>query len=357
MHLPRRVGAQDAETHGTSLTQISQAGRWNQSVLCQAYLTHLPRQFMRIVAGFSSTPGDYFLPRAVSEPPAALQRQLWPWIEEWEPRFEARARGCRWAQGGLDDDDLAGDGFLKLMRRLRIVLLQDLAVLQPRFPSLPFFIYAPFHGQEWEDFARTVQASVADTTEPPSLLLQRALPELYRFLESTRTTMLYTSQQLAGQLASLEAKLASHEAKLNTLLSGKIPVTVTGYLGAGPGLELGAGAPALVPAPAPAPASQPTGPPIVASLAKVLTVEDVWREWKEGLGGQPAVQDLEDKWGSRWRPGNTLRVQFCRRKVIWDAILARIARGRSEEEAVAEVERIRAGKSLNRLVDTLRQRR
>jgi hypothetical protein len=33
-HLPRRVGAQDAETHGTSLAQISQAGRWNQSVLC-----------------------------------------------------------------------------------------------------------------------------------------------------------------------------------------------------------------------------------------------------------------------------------------------------------------------------------
>ncbi|KAF5268120.1 hypothetical protein FOXYS1_993, partial [Fusarium oxysporum] len=44
------VGAQDAETHGTSLAQISQAGRWNQSVLCQAYLPHLPRQFMRIVA-------------------------------------------------------------------------------------------------------------------------------------------------------------------------------------------------------------------------------------------------------------------------------------------------------------------
>ena len=60
-HLPRRQGAQDAETHGTSLAQISQAGRWNQSVLCKAYLTHLPRQFMRVVAGFSSSPGDYFL--------------------------------------------------------------------------------------------------------------------------------------------------------------------------------------------------------------------------------------------------------------------------------------------------------
>ena len=63
------------------------------------------------------------------------------------------------------------------------------------------------------------------------------------------------------------------------------------------------------------------------------------------------------KWGSRWRPGNTLRAQFCRRKVIWDAILARVASGRSEEEAVAEVEQLRAGQSLSRLVDILKQRR
>jgi hypothetical protein len=184
-HLPRRVGAQDAETHGTSLAQISQAGRWNQSVLCQAYLTHLPRQFMRVVAGFSGTPGDYFLARAVVDPPTTLQQQLWPWIEEWERRFEARARRLVWEQGGLDEDDLAGDGFIKLLRHLRIVLLQDLAVLQPRFPSLPFFSYAPFKGHEWEEFARAAQVSATDATEPPSLLLQRALPELCGLIEST----------------------------------------------------------------------------------------------------------------------------------------------------------------------------
>ena len=84
---------------------------------------------MRIVAGFSESPGDYFLSRAVYDPPTTLQSQLWPWIEEWEPRFDARARRRQWAQGGLDEDDLAGDGFLKLMKRLCIVLLQDLAVL------------------------------------------------------------------------------------------------------------------------------------------------------------------------------------------------------------------------------------
>ncbi len=79
------------------------------------------------------------------------------------------------------------------MRRLRIVLLQDLAVLQPRFPSLPFFSYAPFYGHEWEGFARTVQASIEETTEPPSLLLQRALPEIYSVMDNTRKAILHSS--------------------------------------------------------------------------------------------------------------------------------------------------------------------
>ncbi|KAM4055506.1 centromere DNA-binding protein complex CBF3 subunit, domain 2 domain-containing protein [Hirsutella rhossiliensis] len=111
-HLPRRVGAQDAETHGTSLAQISQAGRWNQSVLCQAYLTHLPRQFMRIVAGFSASPGttracgsrtpgpewDEFAVAVRSTAVGAME----PNSQRLAIRLEARLDGI---QGGLDCDD------------------------------------------------------------------------------------------------------------------------------------------------------------------------------------------------------------------------------------------------------------
>jgi hypothetical protein len=284
---------------------------------------------MRIVAGFSASPGDYFLARAANEPPYVSQKQLWPWIEEWEPRFEARPRRQCWAEGGLDDDDLVADGFLKLMRRLRIVLLQDLAVLQPRYPSLPFF----------------------------------ALPELSGVLESTREALLQNSQRLAIRL---EARLEGIQGGLDALLQGKVPVTFTGHFGAGPAVSL---APAPAPAPstaptvnfntAPAPAPEPPVPgiPVVAALAKVFTVRDVWKEWEEGIAGQPAVRVLEETWGSRWRPGNGIRVQFCRRKVIWDELLARTASGKSEEEAVAELELLRAGRSLNRLVDELKQRR
>ncbi|KAM7186580.1 Transcriptional activator of glycolytic enzymes domain containing protein [Rhypophila sp. PSN 637] len=340
-HLPRRAGAQEAETHGTSLTQISQAGRWNASVLCKAYLTHLPRQFMRIVAGFSGTAGDYFLTRAVHEPPAALQRQLWPWIEAWEQRFEARARRKRWSEGGLDDDDLAGDGFLKLLRRLRVVLLQDLAALQPQFPTLPFFSYAPFRGPDWAAFAKSVQASVDDAEEPASLLVKRVLPELYSLQQLDQ--LLNTKIIMTGYLGNAATAPATAPA------TGLVPEAAPWPHG-----------PAAWPAIAPSPKAEPaaaSGIPIVSCLPKVYTVAEIWREWTEGVAGGPAIESLEEQYGHRWRPGNTMTMQFCRRKVVWDALRALIARGRSEEEAIQELEALRDGQSLNRLVDLLRQRR
>ena len=62
------------------------------------------------------------------------------------------------------------------MRRLCIVLLQDLAVLQPRYPSLPFYTHTPFIGPEWEAFAMLVQAGGAATE--PALTACPAVREL-----------------------------------------------------------------------------------------------------------------------------------------------------------------------------------
>ena len=97
-----------------------------------AYLTHLPVKFLRKVAGFYGTHGDYFLGRAQLSPPKSLLAQVWPWIEGWRERLDALGHSGRpGAEGGLDDDDTAAEGFLSLLTHLRVVLLQDLAVLQP----------------------------------------------------------------------------------------------------------------------------------------------------------------------------------------------------------------------------------
>jgi hypothetical protein len=224
-------------------------------------------------------------------------------------------------------------------------------------------------GPEWNDFALLVQAEATGASEPQSLLLQRALPELSSVLQSSREAILQNSQRLA---ARLEDKVQGLQGSLDALLRGQIPVTFTGYFGAGPAVPatglIGQGtapvaAPiatlaAISPALAPPGAATAIGQslPVFTALARAFTVKEVWREWKEGLAGRPAIQELEERWGSSWRPGNAVRVQFCRRKVIWDELLARIARGKSEEEAVAELEQLRAGRSLNRLVDELKQR-
>jgi hypothetical protein len=213
-----------------------------------------------------------------------------------------------------------------------------------------------------------VQADAAGASEPQSLLLQRALPELSGVLESSREAILQNTQRLVGRLEGrLASQLPGPQGSPDALLHGQVPMTtvtsVTSYFGTGPPGASTSTAPVAVPAPAPlAPVLAPAGPvepgpPVSTGLARVYTVTDAWREWQEGLAGRPAIRELEERWGSRWRPGNTLKVQFCRRKVIWDAIRARMARGRTEEEAVAELEQLRAGRSLNQLVDELRQRR
>jgi Transcriptional activator of glycolytic enzymes len=70
----------------------------------------------------------------------------------------------------------------------------------------------------------------------------------------------------------------------------------------------------------------------------VRTVADLWREYKEGLAGGPAVEKLEAEWGARWRPLPKQRTAWCRRKVILDEVLRLIQTGLSPEDAVVELE-------------------
>lgn len=91
----------------------------------------MPAKFLRRLAGFPKEEGSYVLPRAEFLLPESLQRQIWPWLEGWLDRIHARAEGKSWRDGGLAEEDGAAASFLKLLKVLRSVLLQDLAVLQP----------------------------------------------------------------------------------------------------------------------------------------------------------------------------------------------------------------------------------
>jgi len=98
--------------------------------MVQSYLTGLPLEFIRSIAGWGRKAGRFTLPRANHTPPVSLQQQVFPWLESWEERVLLFKDGKSWDRGGLDQSDLALEGFIKLMKYLRVVLLQDIVVLQ-----------------------------------------------------------------------------------------------------------------------------------------------------------------------------------------------------------------------------------
>lgn len=97
-----------------------------------AHMTHIPLPFVRSMAGLSYRGGDYFLGRAKVNPPDELLRQVFPWLEQWILRFRAFAAGNKegYKGGYLDQADMAGHHFIELLQWLRVVFVQDCAVLQ-----------------------------------------------------------------------------------------------------------------------------------------------------------------------------------------------------------------------------------
>ncbi|KAI1373158.1 transcriptional activator of glycolytic enzymes-domain-containing protein [Hypoxylon crocopeplum] len=111
----------------------------------------------------------------------------------------------------------------------------------------------------------------------------------------------------------------------------------------------------LLPRPA-AQTPQSAGPPQY-KYGTVGTVEEVWKEYREGMDGQPAIEDLDATWGSRWRPEPRGRTWYSRRKVIWDKIKEYMGEGLDEDDAVREVEKLRDGNTINKLIRMLQDER
>jgi hypothetical protein len=121
-------------------------------------------------------------------------------------------------------------------------------------------------------------------------------------------------RRLANEIKQqLEQQLCQMQESLNALIQGRIPINLVGYFRQP---EVEAEAEAIIGVQPVVVVAVAAGVPTFIALAKALTIKYIWKEWKNGFAGRPAARELEEKWGSRWRPGNTIRIQFCRRKVI-----------------------------------------
>ncbi|CAD6909645.1 unnamed protein product [Tilletia controversa] len=158
-HLNRGGGAHRAEDNGASEAQIRRAGRWVVEKMQGCYLTGLPRESMRAMAGFSVTPGAYHIARASVEPPSSLQQQIFPAADAILAQVEQGKVEC----------DLAAQGFLRLLQYLRSVLLQDAVALRRVHPALAIFSHPIFGSQEFLAFEQQLKASIETPEKPVSV--------------------------------------------------------------------------------------------------------------------------------------------------------------------------------------------
>jgi hypothetical protein len=95
-------------------------------------LSHPPAAEM---AGFSpSIQGNFYLSQAKTLPPQSLEQAVWLFVDKWLAWFDSYANSGDDSGGddeggdvknedGADRQDLAAQGFLRLLKQLRIILL------------------------------------------------------------------------------------------------------------------------------------------------------------------------------------------------------------------------------------------
>jgi hypothetical protein len=276
--------------------------------------------------------------------------------------------------GRVPNPDLAGKEFLTLLQRLRCVFLQDAALLQPLFPQSRLWRLALFQDPAWLSFAESVRAAETVQEDPAHVAIRGVVSIVAdamsavdnclsvgqdRLLRATLTTPAVTAdlvqQALQDQTTELTAALSAAAAAATrrprvlvvvppedikdgvletdglrqTLAPASVPAAATATamrMGTAIGAPHNAtitGTTAVALSAAQnaddetRPATYPEGCPVEPLRDSVASMEALLREWFEGLDGSPSVQDLEKRFGSRWRYTSALRQRFyVRRKLV-----------------------------------------
>ncbi|KAG2215396.1 hypothetical protein INT45_009470 [Circinella minor] len=305
-------------------------GRWGSDRMVGCYLTSLPKQAMRALAGFySQKAGAFWLPRSAVDPPQELQRLIFPKIEYWENMFER----------GAIQKDLAGPNFLVLLKYLRIVFLQDSVVLKQQHPTHFLWSHAIFDNPLYKQYEIDLS----------SQLIERVLPHLTNILRASLGNISGDIDGIKNTINNLnvsqQAGFANVTEAVNGIFSNPLYLSRTPTNFHKQGMITTAGevaqdssdhtfaddSPSLpsssVPSSSISSSLSSSSPPQYTLNRKFCTVTDVWREYDHGVAGNPSVRSLEDKYKTKWRKNSTESRFFSRRKIIYEEV-KRIANDR-----------------------------
>ncbi|KAE8218348.1 hypothetical protein CF326_g9188 [Tilletia indica] len=199
-HLARRSGAQMAELGGAEEGQVRRAGRWNSKVMESCYLSAVPREVLRVHAGFTREGGSYFLSRDVDVRDELLKK-VFPWADEWDAAISTG----KTTDGTRVEVNIAARGFISLLLRLRKVVIQDAVVLRKVFPKWFVWSHSLFSDPLFLQYERDLLASL-DDPQPSDDRIAQVLPLLAEHLASSTAAM---QQAMASGFVAVGAQVAA----------------------------------------------------------------------------------------------------------------------------------------------------
>lgn len=195
----RKMGASFAENCGASGSSVNKNGHWADNSRSGAYTKDVvPWECVRTLAGFPAEPNHYYIQRNILQPPDALKKLIFPSLETAMAQVKAQDRQKY-------KSDVSGENFLELLLHLRIVILQDAAVLMEHdiYKNHSVFKHEIFATPMFKDFAIALNQKIAVTEDPQSVQLGRVMP----ILQQTLTQLNRSQAMIAESVVNLEPNL------------------------------------------------------------------------------------------------------------------------------------------------------
>ncbi len=269
-------------------------------------------------------------------PPQELQRMIFPRIEESRAAMESLS---------IERQDVATQSFLDLLEWMRVIILQDVVFLRQKFP-LSLWLQSPFNKPAFEEFSTRLLHEAKHGNDPMYIQIAKTIPHLAHLLQNQFSNTLDT---INIHHNSNEIRMNHVETALNECLQYIKPISsLTGRL-LGEGLitrtvitvESGSLNNSdrtdhlLMPSTAVVDNStlshsasiQETSIPQYQLNSTIKMVVDLWEEYDRGfipgvdMPRGPAIRDLNERFGTKWRVNDKCRKPYSRRKLIWEAIL------------------------------------
>jgi hypothetical protein len=227
----------NSRAHGATVGGTKALGGWNESgSFRNCYDRAFPIDALLGAASFNARrPEEYYVPRddlrksfpksnkrkpdltisSLAEPPADCLAYLFPWVEPEMAALETRMSASRLNR------DIALKQFLVLLQWLRVVLLQDCALLYARYPMCPIFRFAPFTFPSFATFSANATAVVTAAEETARLAFHNLPDHMARSMRGYATDLQMKQEQNHSKVCDELRELREQNARLELLLSNK----------------------------------------------------------------------------------------------------------------------------------------